>query len=1729
MDAVNPTIGNIRRAALLCASGALAAVIGALAPGRAWATDTIDNVASVSFSITSPDGTTRERDLVSNLVRIQVKPTPAPADLQFRGYVPGDPSGKIVPVDGGQCLVAGQYQPMPGVHWPSGEGVDPANTGTEEADSYEAGDPVVVWVGDTNRNADPEVREVVEVELTTSTGDAETLHLMETGPDTGIFATAIQSVPMPPAPVQFDCVLSLEDKAIINATYRDPDFPLDEHAAAAATHAPHPTSLRLGQGVSRQLIELGDFVQYSLVVSNPDETAARNTRVTNVLPPGFRYEPGSLRVADAPGAAPTLHADGRTFDFATGDLEAGASVRATFIASVGPGATGQVLRNEAVARADGNVLSNLTDTVVRMRESLNSARFTLLGRITEGACDDSAGTPVPGIRVLMEDGTYASTDGAGQYHIEGVRPGTHVVQLDLATLPPDLEVAECNRDTRHAGRPWSQFVEAQGGSLWRADFRLHRKVVERVPGEVGARLSAVRAGDTVRLALKLDGNADNATRVRATVLFPDDSHVVAGSATLGGAAIADPESAVGTATFDLGDPGAQWARTLEFALSGHTCPEGGFPATAMVTIDAATPARSPPIRVVVPCESPPGEAESPRVAIPVAADPAQGPAASPSLASVNSRAPAASDQDANGDRDWFAGQLPGREFLFPGEGHNPRSPGIRIVLKTLPSDSVTLRLNGKPVDPLNYDGAEASGDRSFAIRGWSGVDLTGGDNLLQAEITDASGTTTTLERVVHFAASVARAELVPEKSSLVADGIQQPVIAVRMLDQAGHPVRKDVYGEFSLNAPYRLARDEALMQVRQLAGKDAAPTSWRIEGDDGIAYITLAPTGTPGNVELEFDFGAGPGGIGSRRQKLSAWLKAGEREWVVVGFASGSIGYETLAKNMEALGPDEDGRGVRGDGRAAFYAKGRVLGKWMLTLAYDSGKPTDELRNRSLLSVIDPGQYYTLYGDGSQQGYDAASARKLYLKLERDQFYALFGDFQTGLDRAELSRYQRAMTGAKVAYRGPLLEVSAFAAQTAQHHARDEIQGDGTSGLYRLSRSDIVLNSERIRLETRERYHSEQVVASRELARHVDYDIDYDNGTLSFREPIASRDFDFNPVWIVADYETTGSAEEFLNAGGRAAVHLLDDRLEAGATYVRDEDVQGRSDLFGIDAKFRLSETDEFRAEAAATRGDSGAAPADGDRASGSAWLVEWQHRAAKLSFLAYARRQAGAFGLGQQNASEAGTFKAGVQGQYALAARWMLRADANRIEDLATGATGDMVNAELAYRGDEWGAKAGLRWARDHVADGDTRESRLVTLGADKYLLDHRLQLSAETEFAIAGANDSVDFPTRLRLGASYAINKAFRLVVAQELTDGEDRDTSTTRLGFDVTPWANAHLTSTLNQSRISEYGPRTFALFGLDQKFLLGKRWGVDLSLDASHAFNEPGQALPVEEDAPIRGGGLRDGGALTSDFTAVSAGLTYRAEAWSWNARMETRQALQDRYGFTTALLRQARDGVAMSASLEAFSQRDPGGASALLANAQMSYAYRPFASHWSMLDKLEFRLDEVQGGAGNPLLGQNTLAVQGDARSRRLVNNFALNYASQAWADEDSGGVLSFDQRSQLSLYYGAKYVLDSFGPDDYAGFSDLVGAEWRFDLGPKLDLGLRASVLHSWSQRTIAWAFGPNLGFTPFANAWVSVGYNIKGFNDRDFENAHHTAQGPYLVFRVKFDQQSLGLAGKGL
>jgi hypothetical protein len=166
-------------------------------------------------------------------------------------------------------------------------------------------------------------------------------------------------------------------------------------------------------------------------------------------------------------------------------------------------------------------------------------------------------------------------------------------------------------------------------------------------------------------------------------------------------------------------------------------------------------------------------------------------------------------------------------------------------------------------------------------------------------------------------------------------------------------------------------------------------------------------------------------------------------------------------------------------------------------------------------------------------------------------------------------------------------------------------------------------------------------------------------------------------------------------------------------------------------------------------------------------------------------------------------------------------------------------------------------------------------------------------------------------------------------------------------------------------------------------------------------------------------------------------------------------------------------------------------------------YRPPQTQWIVLDRLDFIIGQQSGGAGTSL------------NSWRLVNNFITNYRPR--------------KDMQLSLHYGAKYVQETVDGSDYSGYTDLLGVEGRYDITKDWDIGLQSSILHSWSSGQLDYCEEVSIGYNVVQNAWISLGYNLTGFEDKDFSQADFTAQGPFVRFRFKFDQDSVRDAAKWL
>ena len=1017
---------------------------------------------------------------------------------------------------------------------------------------------------------------------------------------------------------------------------------------------------------------------------------------------------------------------------------------------------------------------------------------------------------------------------------------------------------------------------------------------------------------------------------------------------------------------------------------------------------------------------------------------------------------------------------PGIELLLPADGFSPAIPSTKISVKHAPDQSVSVGLNGKPVSPLNYDGIEVTQAKTVAVSRWRGVDLVDGANDIRVEIRNADGSIAkVIRRVINYSGTAVRGEIVPDMSVLIADGKTRPVVAVRLYDRAGKLSRQGAVGSFRVNAPYRSWWEVEFERKNEIVAVGNREPIYRV-GPDGIALIELEPTTQAGDMKLTLNFD------NRRQQELRAWLSAQPRDWILVGFAEGTVGYNTLSDNMNTALDAGHEDGYFDDGRVAFFAKGQIKGEYLLTMAYDSDRERSESGNR-FQTVVDPNAYYSLYADKSEQRFDAPSQRKLYLKLERRQFFALFGDYDTGLNVTELARYERRFNGLKSGYRGDNVGYSAFATETNQSFARDEIRGDGTSGLYRLGAAPIIVNSEQVRIEVRDRFDTGAVLETRTLSRFLDYTLDPIDGTLYFKQPVPSRDSAFNPVFIVVEYESLSGANDDIVAGGRASVRSSNDRVEVGVTYI-DENQQGaEADLTGVDLRWQINPETLLRAEIAG----SNRTDAAGD-ASGGARSLTLEHQGEIVDVRAYMKDIDEDFGLGHQNAAEKGIRKVGVDGRAQVNERWFVDGEGSWQQNLQTDAIRTTARGQVRYEQNGFTATGGMVHAADEFADGEVRESNLAELGVSQKF--GRLLVRATSSFELSKPAENADFPTSLVLGADYRIREGVALFAEYEDASGAQLDASMTRLGVRATPWSRAQINSSIT-SQDTEFGPRLFSNVGLIQGFQLSEHWVMDIGLDQTDTLRQPA-LRQFDDERELASGSFNE------DFLSVFVGATYNAELWSANSRIEFRNSdSEERRSLLSGWYREPSMGHGLSAGLTVFTADRVGGTETTSADLKFGWAWRKSDSRWSFLNRTDLIIEETK------------LVAQSE-ESRRLVNNFNANRRISA--------------RTQVSLQYAFKLVKTMFDDQEFSGYSDLVGLDFRRGFQNRWDWGTHTSVYHSYESAVIDYGFGLDVGYNLMDNLWLSVGYNIAGFHDSDFSAARYTAEGPYLQLSIKADQHML-------
>lgn len=1647
---------------------------------------TIENTADASWNI---DG--RVANTKSNTVSFDVSDTSFPIET-FRP----DPAGDFsIPFYSSRCADTE-------ISIPSGS-IDGSTVSLKGATTYRAGETLVFRVRYSRANTDASAIDVVNATIISGAGDRETIVVRETGVNTSVFVGAIPTVSAPPAPVTGDCRLSVinDDTVSITVTpagsdeivgniavriladpfgvvfdsedgtpvsgarvtlidartgqpatvfaedgvtpwpstvisgepitdaagniyqmapgeYWFPLAPLRQYRIEVVPPAPYAApsvvspsrladlsrpdghafvilgasygetfdlnspvpvqvdipldrpnvTVSLSKSVSQTQAQHGDVVFYTVTVRNQDATRAKTDVVLVDTPSEFlRLRQDTIRIDGEPADdAVSISPDGRRLTVTFATIEAGAARRVTYAMGI----RSDTPAGDAVNRAEavdsrGEVVR--TSASLRIERETIGSRVTIIGRVTEGTCAiDGSRRGIGGVRVMLEDGSFAITDAQGRYHFEGIMPGTHVVQAQPQTLPEGGKFIDCSRSTRNAGSAWSRFVTGQGGSLVRADFY------------------------------------------------------------------------------------------------------AALPATWEPVIDEPT---------------------------------------------LQPRADAIA---AGADKDWFAFGPGPAEFLFPEIGHNPRAPAVRIVIRHSVDQKIELFVDGAPVDPLSFEGARGSPANDYKVSIWRGVALAGETTDLRAIVRNADGSVASeLTRTVDFAAAAARAEIIADGSRLIADGASRPIIAVRITDRRGRPVRAGVSGSIQINAPYESAEALARLQIQQLAGRASASPIWTIEGDNGIASIELAPTMVSGPLQMTFTFADREL---TRTQEIESWIVPGDQEWTLVGLAEGTVGASSIADQMESTGKFDSELGD--DARVAFYAKGRILGRALLTVAYDSAKQRDEER---LLGFIDPNAYYTVFADGSDRRFDAASRDKLYVRIETDIFYALYGDFVTGFDQTVLARYDRTATGFKGEGRFGNVHVQGFAAEVETRFRRDEIQGAGISGPYPLSSRSLVANSEQVAIEIRDRFRSEIVVERRELTRFVDYDIDLLSGTITFSQPVLSRDFDLNPRFIVVNYEINalaGNGE--WNAGARTDVTVADGALRLGASAITDKGADARTDIAALDARLRLGAQTEVRAEVAASRSNSETA---------TSWLVEAEHHTGDLDVLAYARSIDAQFGTGQQTLAERGRRKVGADARYRFDEDFSFTGSLWRDDSLTDDRRRNAAQLSTTWRTGDTDLRVGIAHFSDRLADGSAADSTVLEGGVSQRLLGNRLELGATSSVAV-GATESIDLPARHQFSARYALTSGVRLVGLYEVAEGEAIDARTFRGGIEASPWQGARVNAGIGRQDITEFGKRTFAAFGLAQSFAVSPTMTVDFTVDSNNTLSGGELGSIINVDQPVASGGqLRQDGTLFEDFLAATLGASWRKDRWSATVRGEFRDGeFARRTGLTAGAIRQLGEGSVVGSGVTWTRAESEAGATSEIIDGAISVAHRPDHSQFAFLSKLEYRSDAVTGAvAGNVgPAGRTALLIDGDAKSSRLIGSLSTNWSPRRNGDDKGQEDRGFFQNSELGLFLGARYNFDSFGDFEIDGLTGIAGADVRIGLAERFEIGGQATVRHGFDEGTTSFAIGPQIGFVPTNDVLFTVGYNVTGFQDRDFSAARSTDEGIYAGVRIKFDANSFDFLGPG-
>lgn len=517
---------------------------------------------------------------------------------------------------------------------------------------------------------------------------------------------------------------------------------------------------------------------------------------------------------------------------------------------------------------------------------------------------------------------------------------------------------------------------------------------------------------------------------------------------------------------------------------------------------------------------------------------------------------------------------PGLAIVTPTSNAIVDITATTVVLKFPVDRTVELSVNGTVVNSSLVGRTETDPTTQQITQTWYGVPLQEGVNTLTAQ-TSKNGTveeTTSIQVQVRGIAEKLTLQTV--ETRVPADGRSTVTIVGQLLDASGNRSNRD-----------------GIVTLRASAGDFVEPDfspeqpGYQVKATQGEFKTTLRSSIQAQAVRIQAQ-------TGSLEAFTQVQFETDLRSSLVTGsidlrFGRGGTNFYRSFRDF--LPPGNNNRyGLTTSG--AIFATGRV-GDWLITGAYNSDRALNEVCDGTARLFRDQQfceQNYAVYGDSSKVDILTPSIDSVFFRMERtspsqngiDSF--MWGDYNTdefAMRSQQFSATTRQLHGFKGNYYFGNLQVTAFYGNNVQGFQRDTIAPDGTSGFYFLSRRLIIGGSENVFLELEELNRPGTVLDRKLLSRGTDYEIDYDRGTLLFRQPILRTDIDATGQVLVRrivatyQYETQPGDRSDIYAG-RAVYHFSNTPGQEswlGATYLRENQGVRDFELFGTDALFSFS------------------------------------------------------------------------------------------------------------------------------------------------------------------------------------------------------------------------------------------------------------------------------------------------------------------------------------------------------------------------------------------------------------------------------------------------------------------------------------------------------------------------------------------------------------------------------